>query len=265
MDLLGRIVIGIGALCFFLAAPFLMAETGKEPTSSCIRCHEEQAHLWEKSIHYEMGNSCEGCHGGDPSNMAYAMSPAKGFVGAPKPEAVASFCGKCHVGVKENFLKSPHHTQSATSKSPNCITCHNSHDVKQASFDLINEETCSECHSYENGQKIKKAFVFAEMEIEKRKKTLASLTKRGMPTKRLEEELFSLRNSLHQMTHTLNLEQINKKTGGVLKELKNSESKINAYKEKIHYRWKAGAGVALFLIVLIFFLIRLLKTYEDEE
>lgn len=244
----------------------------QEKVSVCISCHRElggkmaePVALWEKSFHHKMGNNCEGCHGGDPTDEATAMSPEKGFVGAPKPGEVAAFCGKCHVGVKENYMKSPHHAAALQGLGPNCISCHHSHDVQEASFELINENLCSTCHSYENPQKIKKSFVTAEMELQTSKARLGYLEHRGMPVKRLEEKLFALRNSLHQMTHTLDLGEIQNKTQGVLKELGEMNAEMDVFQKKIHRRWWIGGAVIVFLSALIFVLIKLLKTYEAEE
>jgi hypothetical protein len=247
-------------------------ELGQEPASVCISCHSEldeelskSVELWKKSIHRQMGNNCEGCHGGDPNDSINAMSPERGFVGVPEQKEIAEFCGKCHVGVKDNYIKSIHHETAQEGIGPTCVTCHNSHDVKKASFELINEELCSQCHSYENGQKIKKAFVSAELALNENKEKLRYLGQRGMPVKRLEEKLFALRNSLHQMTHSLNLKKIENKTREVLEDLDKMNTNMEAFKKRIYKRWLVGAGVLGFLIISIIVLRKLLRTYEDEE
>ncbi|MBI1909482.1 MAG: cytochrome c3 family protein [Deltaproteobacteria bacterium] len=249
----------------------LFAEETKTE-SVCISCHQAMGDklavpvtLWEESIHKKMGNTCEGCHGGDPGDEGKAMDPASGFVGAPKPNQIAEFCGRCHVGVKENYMKSAHYAASLHGTGPNCVTCHHSHDVQKASLELIAEPLCSQCHSFKNAQKIRKAFVSAELGLQEKKETIRYVERRGMPVKRLEEKLFSLRNSLHQMTHTLDLPEIQVKTTGVLKELGEMEGEIEAFKKKIHTRWWVGSLFAGFLILLIVVLILLLKNYEEED
>src|SRR3990167_9951967 len=188
-------------LLFFPALLWAKEESGQpgqKKESVCITCHRElggpfaePVTLWETSIHHQMGNKCEGCHGGDPTDPAEAMSREKGFVGAPKNKAeIPDFCGKCHVGVRENYIKSPHYQAALAGMGPTCVTCHNSHDVQKASMDLINEKTCTQCHSYDNAQRIKQAFVSAEMALTDHKKQIRKLEKRGMPAKRLEEKLF---------------------------------------------------------------------------
>lgn len=269
---MGYLRITLIGVLLLLGVAHAEEKSDRKNAGACVSCHTdlggkmaEPVTLWEKSIHHEMGNNCEGCHGGDPADPAEAMNPAKGFVGAPKPDQVAAFCGKCHVGVVENYRKSPHYAASLGGKGPNCVTCHRSHDVQRASFDLINETLCSQCHSFENGRKMKRAFVSAEIALKETKTELTHLDHRGMPVKRLEEKLFALRNSLHQMTHTLDVPEIEGKTRTVLGEVGEMRKEMDDFHRRIHRRWWIGAGIAGFLIVLIFTLIRLLKTYEEEE
>lgn len=225
--------------------------------SVCVLCHEqlggeysEPVELWRHSIHYRAGNNCDGCHGGDPKDEAMAMDPSRGFVGAPGPHQVVDFCGKCHVGIKENYMKSPHYNASLVGdKFPSCVTCHNSHDVKKASFDLINETLCTKCHTYEQAQRIKRAFVSAEMELTHEEETLEYLDRRGMDIKRQNERLFALRNSLHQMTHTLNVDNIKIKTDSVISELEQIHTASMELNKKVHKRWWIGGGVALFFLI----------------
>ncbi|MDO8643748.1 MAG: cytochrome c3 family protein, partial [bacterium] len=249
-----------------------LTEEVKKDQSSCVSCHldmggtlAEPVTLWKESIHYKMGNNCEGCHGGDPLDAADAMSSKKGFVGAPKKGEVSSFCGKCHVGVMENYKKSPHYRAALKGKGPTCTTCHNSHNVQKASFDLINEKLCTQCHSFQNGRKIREAFVSAETALNEQQKTLNYLEHRGMPVKRMKEELFALRNSLHQMTHTLDFEKIRAQTGTVLKKSEEMDQELKPLHQRVHHRWFWGSLVAAFFILLLIVLIQLKKTYEDQE
>lgn len=239
--------------------------------SVCLSCHREMGgglaqpvSLWEKSIHAQLGNNCEGCHGGDPNDEALAMSPEKGFVGSPKPEEIPDFCGKCHVGVMENYKKSPHYSAFRRGIGPSCVTCHKSHDVERASFDLIDETLCSQCHSYENGRKMKQAFISAELELQKMKSTFHKLDRRGMPVRKFEEKLFAERNALHQMTHTLDVMEIEKKTELVLTNLEVMKQETAALWKKVKKRWAIGSLVGLFLILFILLLIKLHRSLEEE-
>ncbi len=278
LGLVRRLASGPFSTSLLIASVLLLASNlvgavekgAEEKASACVSCHRdlggkmaEPVALWEKSYHRQMGNNCEGCHGGDPNDAASAMSPEKGFVGAPKPDEIPAFCGKCHVGVMENYQQSFHAGAALAGTGPNCVTCHESHNVQRASFELISEELCARCHPYENAQRIKRAFISAEVGLNEQKEALRTLGRRGMPTRRAEEKLFALRNSLHQMTHTLDIDEISRKTDSVLKDLKAMGAEMEEFRSRIQRRWKTGAIVAFFLAVLIIVLIRLLKTYEE--
>ena len=80
----------------------------------CQQCHagldshlSEPVELWQTSVHADNGVSCHDCHGGDPTDFDMAMSPDRGFIGAPEYEEVPKFCGRCHIGVKEDYDERP--------------------------------------------------------------------------------------------------------------------------------------------------------------
>ena len=243
------------------------------PKNVCIECHEQlggqygaPVALWQTSFHAKMGNSCEGCHGGNPLDADLAMEPSEGFVGVPKPTEIATFCGKCHVGIEENYIKSPHYNASqAGKKAPTCVTCHHSHDVVQASMAMINESLCAQCHSYDQAREIKKAFVTAEVKLEEERELLDYLDHRGMKIRRQREKLFALRNSLHQMTHTLDVPLIKSKTGAVMETLEGLHANSLELKKKVIHRWWVGGLIALFFLVTAFVLRAFKKTFDEDE
>ena len=84
-------------LLAFLPASSPSAPLPRRRTETvCIQCHGAQpgrlgepVKLWRDSIHAENGISCNDCHGGDPKDLANAMSPARGFLGVPKDAAIS--------------------------------------------------------------------------------------------------------------------------------------------------------------------------------
>ncbi|MGE5693056.1 MAG: hypothetical protein ACM3YF_04675, partial [Candidatus Zixiibacteriota bacterium] len=76
---------------------------------TCLECHRQMEenlktptlHI-EADVHYQRGISCAGCHGGDPKeeDPDLSMSPAKGFIGVPKPQQLPAFCARCHSDVE---------------------------------------------------------------------------------------------------------------------------------------------------------------------
>ena len=133
--------------------------------SVCLQCHAGlSGHLsapvadWQTSVHAANGISCHDCHGGDATDMAMTKSPDKGFLGAPEYEDVPEFCGRCHVGIFEAYSAGAH-GQALAEGGAQCVICHGNHAVKEAGLDLINEEDCSRCHSYERAALIRLALV----------------------------------------------------------------------------------------------------------
>src|SRR5450631_529676 len=162
------------ALIAVLTSPLSSAATGE---TVCIQCHtaqtgkgHEPVKPWQGSIHAENGISCHNCHGGDSRDIVNAMNPERGFLGVPKERSIPDFCDHCHIGIKADYLRSAH-GRALGKGGPVCITCHGSHDIKKASLDLINEKSCTRCHSYDRARLIRGA-------MEKTETSLAGLAQR---------------------------------------------------------------------------------------
>lgn len=236
--------------------------SGQPPTSTCLSCHTEleksggkegAAALWPQSIHKANGITCDACHGGDPSQTdpMEAMSPDRGFIGAPSPEQVPSFCGRCHITVAEHFMKSKHWTTEELVK-PNCVTCHTAHAQKKVSVDLINEETCGTCHTYERAQQIKKALFVTDNRIATIADHLQKLKYLGYDTRRLEETHFSLRNLYHTLFHELQVSVVEQKTLDIAHDLQNIETVLNGMDAEERNRRSFGYFLlALFTLAAI--------------
>ena len=85
--------------------------------NSCIDCHSKLENkrlsapvsLWSKSVHAEVGNTCDGCHGGDSDDHTEnSMSAAKNFIAVPQEDDIVKLCGKCNQGLSDNFMTSAH-------------------------------------------------------------------------------------------------------------------------------------------------------------
>jgi Cytochrome c3/Doubled CXXCH motif (Paired_CXXCH_1) len=145
--------------------------------NSCIACHSalggeyaKPAKLFSADVHQQAGLSCADCHGGDPNdNSMNAMSPDKGFRGAPAKAQVPAFCGRCHSDpvymrrfnpslrtdqVKEYFT-SMHgkRLKQGDTKVAVCVDCHSVHNIRAPSdprapvYPANVAETCARCHS----------------------------------------------------------------------------------------------------------------------
>ncbi len=240
---------------FLAAAIVLAARTGSAAVQEtvCIKCHGslpgplgEPVKLWTGSVHAANGISCNSCHGGDPTDMAMAMSPARGFLGKPSETEIPGFCGRCHVGVEEDYLKSAH-GRALGRGGPQCVTCHSNHHVVAASPELINQRDCSRCHTYGRAEEIKSAVVATDGMIVGLEQRVDDLHRIGIDTTVMKGELFSLRNRFHRIFHTVNVEKVRSQTAGFQAELAKISAQAAAIESELKTRKvRGGIAVALF-------------------
>ncbi len=270
-DTLLTLRVPLYGLFFFLLSALLLplsaiAEESAEPV--CIQCHSKMPEkysapvkLWRESIHAENGIFCNNCHGGDPKDAANAMTPARGFLGVPKETAIPAFCGRCHVGVLNDYLASAHGRMLGKG-GPTCVTCHNNHKVVKASLDLINEKSCSRCHSFERARLIRDAMKETEAMIVTIDGRINSYKKFGTDTEKLEKELFSVRNRFHTLFHNVNVDLVKKETTRIQGDLKKIQAALDKLDDSREKRKIAGAAAIslMLLIALILHLFR--KTFD---
>ncbi len=251
----------------FLAVPAL----AQAEDNVCIQCHGEQTgrlgepvELWRTSVHAENGISCQDCHGGDPTDFAMAMSPERGFLGVPDYTEVPDFCGRCHVGVAKAY-KGGAHGQALEAGAAQCVVCHGNHAIQRANLDLINEEACSQCHSYERAALIRLSLAETDQMINATDADLERLYRLGFAVGEMEDSLFNQRNSFHRIFHGVDVERVRRETAGVQAEVGKISSKVEEIDTTIQERKLWGSVViGLFILAgVIFLLVR--KAYEEEE
>jgi hypothetical protein len=256
------LIISVLALCVGLV------KTVRAGEIVCIQCHSglpEQysaaVKLWQESIHAENGITCNSCHGGDPKDAANAMSPTRGFLGVPKPADIPAFCGRCHVGVLKDFLASAH--GNAMGKGgPTCVTCHGNHHVLKVTLALINEKTCSQCHTFERARKIREAMARAEARIVAIDVRISDFRKTGTDTEILEKRLFAVRNTLHSLSHVLAETKLTAASAQIDADLTKIENSLNDLTDTHNKRRITGVIVvsAMLMTALLLHLMR--KTYS---
>jgi hypothetical protein len=241
------------------------------PETVCIHCHGAQpgrlgapVKEWRGSIHAANGISCHGCHGGDPTDAAMAMSPQRGFLGVPAEKAIPEFCGRCHVGVKEDYLASAH-GRALGRGGPQCVTCHGNHAVRTATPELINQKDCSRCHEYGRADEIKSAVVETDRKINGIEGSLAALRRIGIATKEMDGELFALRNRFHRLFHSVDVEKVRGQTSGFDAELGKIRDRVAVIEAELARRKLWGAGVVALLVVGGILALLLHRSYMDDE
>ena len=257
-----------GLLAIIIAMTPLMLFAAEQPEIVCIQCHaalpekySQPVKLWQGSIHAENGIACHGCHGGDPKDAANAMNPARGFLGAPKEAAIPAFCGRCHVGVLKDYLASGH-GRALGRGGPTCVSCHGNHQVVKASLELINEKSCSRCHSYERAKLIKSAMQETEGMIVTIDDRIKGFKKIGTDTEHMEKELFATRNSFHSLFHNVDVRKVTAESARIKVELRKLEDRLNGLDDAMRMRRLMGVFVvsALLIVALIVYFLR--KTFD---
>jgi hypothetical protein len=234
----------------------------------CIQCHGampgkfgEPVKLWQGSIHAENGIACNACHGGDPGDAANAMKKERGFLGVPIYNDVPAFCGRCHVGVLKDYLASGH-GRALAKGGPNCVVCHGSHQIVRASLELINEKSCSRCHSYDRAKLIRGAMQETEGIIVALDARIAGFKQVGTDTERLEKELFAVRNRFHSLFHNVDVKKVVAESAQIKGELHKITAVLNGLDEQGRRRKLVGA-VAVSATLLAALLVHLLrKTFK---
>jgi hypothetical protein len=238
----------------------------------CIDCHTSDLMKkrykaipaqWRKSIHFENGVSCHNCHGGDPNNAARSMTPEAGFIGVPKPKQVPEFCGKCHIGIKDDYLASGHgKALMTTGRGPNCVTCHHSHDIQKASINIIQESLCGVCHSYDRAREMKQALFSTELKMNEIARNLKTLKAGLIYTQNEEEVLFRTQAEYRTLFHTVDVNLVKAKTGEFSKKLAAiSQSVQKGFKE---LRFRENFSIFLLLIFVGLAIVAFLVTRGSE-
>jgi hypothetical protein len=266
-DFKGMVFFLVVLVLFLSASP--SAATAAEGTETvCITCHGslsgrygEPVQLWQGSIHAENGITCHGCHGGDPKDAANAMSPARGFLGAPKEVAIPAFCGRCHVGVERDYRASAH-GRALGRGGPTCVTCHGNHRVVKASLELISEKNCGRCHDFQRARQIRGAMEETEGRIAALEGKVASFRDKGFDTEPAAKELFALRNRFRSLFHNVDVELVKGEAVRIQAGLRGIDTTLlglDATERKRKLTGAVAVGGAL-LAALLFHLLK--RTYD---
>lgn len=264
--------VAIGRVLLTMAFVLLLLPVAASAEETvCLQCHAgqegrlgEPVAQWRNSVHAANGISCHDCHGGDPTDFELAMSPESGFLGVPEYSAVPDFCGRCHVGVKEDYLASAH-GQALDVGGAQCVVCHGSHAIQQASIDLINETSCSRCHDYQRAATVKQVISSTEATLLELETSVAALHRVGFDMERLKDDLFAQRNGFRRLFHTVSPEKIKRQQAEFDAGLAVTREQVAEYEREIGQRKIIGGGVVLLLLLggCVALLIR--RSYHEEE
>jgi len=255
----------------FMLSPWAIA---KGEISACIQCHtsdsmDPRIHQlvrdWRESWHARNNVSCHDCHGGAPEDASMSMSHTRGFKGSPDPSSVPEFCGTCHIAILDNYLKSGHGiTMREGAEGPDCITCHGSHNIQQASMDIINEQLCSQCHTYERAKEMKQALFLVESKLNSIGNDLQRLKVLGIATEKQEKAYFRNHAEFRALFHSIDVDAIRAKSNDYMQKLGVIENDMAAFFQQLVFRRNFSAYLFLLFIGLSVVAFLLSKTYEKK-
>jgi hypothetical protein len=189
------------------------------------------------------------------------MNPAKGFLGKPKETDIPGFCGRCHIGVLNDYLASPH-GKFLGRGGPTCVTCHGNHLVKKATLELINEKDCSKCHDFERARRIKEVMAQTETRIVSIDSRITEFKGRGIDTAQMEKSLFAARNHFHTLFHELDAARLKGEMAGIDHDLAKLTDSIKELDESDHKKRLAGVVIIAGALLAALLLRLYLKTFE---
>jgi len=236
---------------------FLLADWAgfREEMSACVACHSSEnmdqamhdlVRNWRHSWHAANEVSCHDCHGGAPEDASDSMSHNRGFKGVPEASQVPEFCGTCHIGILRNYLESGHGKAICeVPQGPNCVTCHGSHNIQQASIHIINERRCSQCHSYERAKLMKEALYVVENKLSTIRQDLDRLKLAGIPLKEQEKAFFRTQAEFRTAFHTIDVELVKEKSNDFTQKLAAIETEIHKADDQLAFRRNFSAFLLL--------------------
>ena len=248
--------------------------SGQQPEENfCIECHSSDkmkpefltiAEEWKASWHAQNQIACHDCHGGDPKDPSMSMSPHRGFVGKPSPNEIPEFCGKCHIGILKNYLESDHGKAFRSSgKGPNCVTCHGAHNIQQANIEIISEQRCTKCHSYERARTMKQALFLTEKKIAELSQNLLNLRKQGVYIDDDRMNLFSIQAEFRALFHSVDVNLVKERTDEFSHKIAAVENRIVATERELRFRRNFSALILLLFVGMGSALYLLMKTPKE--
>jgi hypothetical protein len=256
----------------FMLSPWAIA---KGEISACIQCHtsdsmdsrmQQLVQEWRGSWHAKNNVSCHDCHGGAVEDASMSMSHQRGFKGSPESKEIPEFCGTCHIAIKDNYLDSGHgKTFLDTGEGPSCVTCHGSHDIQQASMDIIGEQLCSQCHSYERAKEMKQALFLVESKLNTISQNLKRLKVLGIATERQEKAYFRNHAGFRTLFHSIDVDAVRAKSSDYTQSLEAIEGEISESFKQLAFRRNFSAYLFLVFIGLSIVVFLLSKSYGQKN
>lgn len=132
---------------------------------NCNACHRRQKDnagqivaVYQSSTHGRASIGCDGCHGGDPSQLEKTRAHAGRFIARPDTAATLLMCGNCHQKPLEYFKSSRHFADRPNVRRLDCAECHGVHGIGAASESFRWPVFCAGCHGLEYLPQLPRSF-----------------------------------------------------------------------------------------------------------
>jgi predicted CXXCH cytochrome family protein len=234
---------------------------------TCGGCHADAAYMkqygiptdqlqkYGQSVHAEAlikkqdlsAPTCNDCHGN------HGAAP-------PGITAVANVCGTCHARQSELFSDSPHKPVFDSLGVSECVACHNNHDVRHTSDDLIGttqESICVKCHDsgelgFQAAEMMHRRLLGLDTEISAAEEILTKAARAGMEVSRPRFELTSARDGLinaRVVIHSFNPDALEKVVAPSITVADKAQRSGQDAMNELQFRRK-GLAVSLLIIAL---------------
>ncbi len=251
-------------------------------SETCGSCHADpermepygiatdQLDRYSQSLHWEMlsvegdlsaptCNDCHGNHGAAPPGISW----------------VGNVCGGCHSVIAELFDGSFHSQFLTLLGMPGCATCHNNHDIRRTSDELLglgDDAVCARCHSDESkGGEVAvamRSFIDSlGTAFEAADSILSRAENAGMEVSQAQFELndaLSARVRARNAVHTFSVDAVAEEVESGLEVTRAAHERGSAALAELRFRRTGLAVSALIILALIVGIVLTIRATEER-
>ena len=131
-------------------------------------------------------------------------------------------------------------------------------------MDIINEQLCSQCHTYERAQEMKQALFLVENKLSSVDETLGHLKLSGINIDDQQKIFYRNHAAFRALSHSIDVDSVRIKSGDYIKKLEMIESQIKESFEQLKFRKNFFAYLFLIFVGLSLVAFLLSKSYEQK-
>jgi len=131
-------------------------------------------------------------------------------------------------------------------------------------MDIINEQLCSQCHTYERAKEMKQALFTVESKLNTINKNLNRLKLLGIATDKQEKSFFRNHAEFRALFHSIDVDAVRAKSSDYTQKLEIIESELSESFKQLAFRRNFSAYLFLIFIGLSIVVFLLSKSYEQK-